>query len=66
MSKKESATRRALRVQQIYLKHKAKDLPTEYIYYKFIYPEFFISIRTYYRYLATNAKKEVRKLEETI
>jgi hypothetical protein len=60
----ESCARRALEVQRIYLEHKEPDLPNVYIYRKYIKPVYHISLRTFYRYLARNAKKEVRELEE--
>lgn len=60
----ESVIRRALEVQEIYLRHKARKLPTVYIYRTYIQPKFFISERTFYRYLGRNAKKEVKQFNQ--
>ena len=60
---KESFIRRAMQVQEIYLEHTNKGVSNRYIYRKYIYPVYYISERTFYRYLARNAKKEIRELE---
>jgi Fe2+ or Zn2+ uptake regulation protein len=60
---KKSTAYRALRVQEIYLQHHEPGIPTIYIYRKYIEPEFKISIRTFYRYLNRNARREVRQIE---
>jgi hypothetical protein len=59
----ESSIRRALEVQEIYLRFKQDDLPDIWIYRRHIKPRFHVSIRTFYRYLARNAKKELKELE---
>jgi len=60
----ESCLRRALEVQRIYLLHKEDGIPNTYIYRKYIYPVFFISERTFYRYLRRNVKRELRQLQQ--
>lgn len=59
----ESTARRALAVQEIYLEHSPRGLSNAYIYRHYIRPVFFISERTFYRYLDRNAKKEIRQIE---
>ena len=61
-----SVVRRVLQVQAIYLEHKQEDLPNVYIYRKYIEPVYFISERTFYRYLARNAKKEFTQLQQEL
>jgi hypothetical protein len=51
-------------VQEEYLKHANSGRTTVYIYRTYIYPRFFISLGTFYRYLATPAKRDLLKLEE--
>lgn len=60
----ESTVRRALEVQAIYLEKKEDDLPTVYIYRKYIKPIYHISLRTFYRYLGRNARREIKILEQ--
>lgn len=60
----ESTTRRALAIQEIYLEHSARGLSNVYIFRNYIKPVYFISERTFYRYLGRNAKKEVRQFEK--
>lgn len=59
----ESSTRRAIAVQEIYLEHAGRGVSNVYIYENYIRPVYFISERTFYRYLARNAKKELRRFE---
>lgn len=60
----ESVTRRALEVQEIYLTWTKTGLSNVEIYRRYIQPIYFISERTYYRYLERNAKRDVRQFEK--
>jgi len=55
--------RKIAQVQNVYLAHKAKGATNEFIYENYIAPVFFISRKTFYNYLATNARKELKELE---
>ncbi|WP_312339511.1 hypothetical protein [Sphingobacterium sp.] len=52
----------AKKVQDIYLKHSKEGVTTRSIYNEHIYPVFFISIATFYKYLAINARKELKEI----
>lgn len=54
---------KVLAVQEVYLEHKHEGVTNVYIFKKHIKPVFFISERTFYRYLGINAKKEIRQFE---
>lgn len=55
---------RIIDIQTIYLQHKEQGVTGEYIYNRYIHPVYRISRKTFYSYLATNAKKELRDLDE--
>ncbi len=55
--------KRIIDVQNITLEHKQKGVTQEHIYWNIIYPVYRISKKTYYDYLGTNAKAELKKLE---
>lgn len=57
---------RAIEVQNITLSHTAKGISQKWVYENVIYPRFFISRSTYYRYLAMPAKRELNKRKATI
>ena len=49
-------------IQDITLEYKGKGCTQEWIYHNIIYPRFYISKTTYYRYLGINAKRLSKKL----
>lgn len=51
-------------IQEIYLKYQADGVTGEYIYHHHIYPIYRISRKTFYNYLARNAKKELKDIQE--
>lgn len=53
---------KAIKVQNITLEHTRKGLPQSWVYENLIKDIFFISERTYYRYLGLNAKKLLKDL----
>jgi hypothetical protein len=56
--------RRIVEIQEITLRHTRRGVSQEWVYVHEIYPRFLISRATYYDYLATPAKMELRRLEE--
>jgi hypothetical protein len=52
-----------IEIQKITLEYKDKGSTQEWIYRNMIYPNYFISMRTFNSYLGTNAKKELNDLE---
>lgn len=53
--------RRIIEIQNITLKYTQQGVSQEYIYRNIIYPRFFISRQTYYRYLGEPAKRTLGK-----
>ena len=53
-----------LEVQSIYLEHSKRGVTGKWIFNELIYPKYKISRATFYNYLATNAKKELKELDE--
>ena len=51
-------------VCELYEQLRKPDVPMAATYRKVIYPCFYISMCTFYRYLNTNYKKELRELAE--
>ncbi len=51
--------RRIIEIQNLTLQYTQQGVSQEYIYRNIIYPRFFISRQTYYRYLAEPAKRKV-------
>jgi len=49
-------------VQQITLEHTHRGATQEWVYREIIYPRYLISKRTYYKYLASRAKREIKAL----
>lgn len=56
--------KRILEVQKVYAGHKREGLSDTYIFRTHIKPAFWISKRTFCKYIATNAKREIRLIEE--
>lgn len=54
---------RIIDVQNITIEHTRRGVTQQWVYENLIYPQYRISIGTYYNYLATNAKMELRKIE---
>lgn len=58
--------RKILIIQQIYTTHNKQGVSNEFIFTHYIEPNYFISKASFYRYLAVNAKKELKKLEQEV
>ena len=54
---------RIIEIQKITLEYKGKGSTQAWIYENLIYPNYFISMRTFNSYLGTNAKKLLNELE---
>lgn len=54
---------RIIDVQNITIEHTKRGVTQQWVFEHVIYPKYFISIGTYYNYLACNAKAELRKIE---
>jgi hypothetical protein len=54
---------RIIEIQKITMEYKDKGSTQTWIYQNLIYPNYFISMRTFNSYLGTNAKKELAKSE---
>lgn len=52
--------KRIIEIQNITLEHTQKGVTQEWVYNNIIYPKYFISRATYYRYLSTNAKHAIK------
>lgn len=52
--------RRIIEIQNITLEYTKKGMTQEWVYRNIIYPRFYISRMTYYRYLSEPAKREIR------
>lgn len=50
--------------QSIWLEHQKDERTNVWIYKKYIYPRFRISIKTFYNWLSRNVAKERRELQE--
>ncbi len=55
---------RIIDIQELTMELKDKGVTQEFIFWEHIYPKYRISKTTYYNYLATNAKAEMKKLLE--
>lgn len=55
--------RRMIEVQTLVLQYQKEGRNQRWIHANIIYPKYLISIATYYRFLGTNAKKELKELE---
>ena len=54
---------RIIEVQETFLKYHQEGVTTKYIYETYIYPAFKISYNTFNTYLSTNAKRELKELD---
>jgi hypothetical protein len=55
--------RRVVEVQNITLEHTRRGISQVWVYNNVIYPRFFISLKTFYRWLGEPAKRELAELE---
>ncbi|MBN1187016.1 MAG: hypothetical protein JXB49_32360 [Bacteroidales bacterium] len=60
---KANRLKRIIAIQDIVIEHKQKGITQEWVYQNVIYPRYFIGKRTFYEYLGTNAKAELKKLQ---
>lgn len=64
---KRNRLQRIIDVQELYKlhsKHHQGGCSDRHIYRNLVYPAYRISERTFYAYLATNARKQMKKLEQ--
>ena len=61
---KKNKYKRIIEIQNITLQYQSQGVTKEFIYKHYIYPKFFISRDCFYEYLAINAKRDLKKLEE--
>ncbi len=61
---KRNLLRRIIDIQDATLEHTRKGVTQEWVYTNIIFPQYRISRRTFYSYLGTNAKSELKKFEE--
>ena len=52
-----------IEVQTIYVEHSKRGATGKWIFNELIYPKYKISRSTFYNYLGTNAKKELKELD---
>ena len=52
---------RIIDIQNITIEHTSRGATQQWVYQNIIFPKYFISIGTYYNYLARNAKGELKK-----
>lgn len=55
--------KKIIEMQGVYMQYWNTGRTDKFIYDTFIYPRFFISRATFYKWLGTNAKAELKKLE---
>lgn len=55
---------KALDVQTIYMEHSKRGATAKWIYTELVFPKYKISRATFYNYLATNAKLELKIINE--
>lgn len=56
--------KRVKQVQDVFLEHKKDGVTTAYVFNTYIKDRFHIGICTFYKYMAVNARKELKALEE--
>lgn len=67
LGKRINLLNRVIQVQDVYKEHKLHDGITDiWIWTTHIHPRFFISARTYHKYLQMNAKKELKELMASV
>lgn len=55
---------RVLRVQDLYMKYRQEGVPDTYTFRTYIYPTYPMTMQTFYNYMALNAKREIKLLNE--
>lgn len=53
-------------VQELYKEHQANGATNEWIFNNVVYPRFFISRTTFYKYLSIPATRELKRLENEL
>lgn len=53
---------RVIAVQEMYKDKKVEGQPDAYVWRTYIWPNFFISLPTFYRYLQTSPQKELKAI----
>jgi hypothetical protein len=66
LSQRLNTARRVLAVQRMYLKYKSEGVTKKVVWKRYVFPTFHISERTMDRYLAINARKQIKKLTQVI
>lgn len=61
---RENILRRMIDVQNITLEHTQKGVTQEWVFIKVIQPQYRISRKTFYTYLGSPAKRELKQLAE--
>ena len=56
--------KKVVEVQNITLEHSARGISQVWVYRNVVYPRFFISFRTFCRWLEEPAKRELAEIEE--
>jgi hypothetical protein len=51
-------------IQEITMQHTAKGVTQEWVYSNLVFPTYRVSRRTYYNYLGTPAKMELKKIDK--
>lgn len=59
---RENHLRKIIEIQELYVKLKKQGLFTRTIHKEHIYPKYFITISTLYTYLATPAKRDLKRI----
>jgi hypothetical protein len=57
--------RKVVEVQDMTLEHTRRGISQAWVYRNVIYPRYFISLKTFYRWLGEPAKRELAELEDT-
>ena len=58
--------KRIIDIQTVTLEHTARGITQEWVYNNLVFPTYRISRSCYYAYLSTNAKAELRKLDDVV
>ncbi len=59
---KRNLLEKMVQIQEITLEHTRRGVKQEWVYINVIYPQFKVSRGTYYKYLAHNAKAELKRM----
>ena len=61
---KRNKLKRICEIQRVTLEHTGRGVTQKWVYDHIIYPQYFISLSTFYEYLATPARRELNKMYE--